>query len=93
MANFLILFTYVVSGKLALMLASQSGYAAPIFPPAGIALAAYLISGRKTLPWIFLGALILNLWAGISAHPQMSPQLVFAALSIAFASVLQAAVG
>jgi len=31
---------YLVGGKLALLLAVPSGYASPIFPPAGIAIAA-----------------------------------------------------
>jgi hypothetical protein len=42
---------YVASGKLALLLAVPPGYASPIFPPAGIAIAAMLIGGPATLPW------------------------------------------
>jgi hypothetical protein len=44
---------YVVSGKLTLLLAVPPGYASPIFPPAGIAIAAMLIGGSGTLPWTF----------------------------------------
>ena len=36
---------YLASGKLALLLAVPPGYASPIFPPAGISVAAMLIGG------------------------------------------------
>src|SRR4030088_525975 len=57
---------YAVSGKLALLLAVPPGFASPIFPPAGIAVAAMLIGGRTTLPWTFLGSFLLNVWAAYS---------------------------
>ena len=44
-------FAYAFSGKLALLLAVPPGYASPVFPPAGIAVAAMLISGWASLPW------------------------------------------
>jgi integral membrane sensor domain MASE1 len=50
MAYVLLTIAYVVSGKLGLMLALPPGYASPIFPPAGIAIAAAFISGKKALP-------------------------------------------
>ncbi len=84
---------YVVSGKLGLMLALPPGYASPIFPPAGIALAAALISGRKSLPWIFLGSLLLNLWISYSSSHHINVMGLNVALIIAIASVLQAAIG
>ena len=79
---------YTLSGKLGLMLAVPPGYASPIFPAAGIAVAATLIRGRATLPWIFLGSLLLNLWAGYS----ISAAGAAAAIIIAGASMLQAAI-
>jgi hypothetical protein len=39
---------YLVTGKLALLLALPPGYASPMFPPAGIAVAGMLIGGRAT---------------------------------------------
>jgi len=57
---------YVASGKLALLLAVPPGYASPIFPPAGIAIAAMLIGGPATLPWTFLGSFLLNVWTAHS---------------------------
>ena len=55
---------YIVTGKLALLLAVPPGYASPIFPPAGIAVAATLMSGPATLPWICIGSLRLKIWTG-----------------------------
>ncbi len=89
----LLTIAYVVSGKLGLMLALPPGYASPIFPPAGIAVAAALFGGRKTLLWIFLGSLLLNLWAGYTADHQMTGIEFIAASIIATASVIQAAIG
>ena len=86
-------FAYTVSGKLALLLAVPPGYASPIFPPAGIAVAAMLIGGPATLPWTFLGSLSLNIWIGYSAAHSIDVAPVAAAIAIALASTLQAAVG
>lgn len=92
-AYLLIVFCYVISGKAALMLALPPGYASPIFPPAGIAVAAALIGGRKTLPWIFLGSLLLNIWIGYSGTHQINGMGLVIATIIAVASTLQAAIG
>ncbi|WP_283744886.1 diguanylate cyclase [Sideroxydans sp. CL21] len=93
MVYFLLTLVYVVSGKLGLMLALPPGYASPIFPPAGIAVAAALIGGRKTLPWIFAGALLLNIWVGYSSNQQINTIGFAAAIAIAVASTLQAGIG
>jgi signal transduction histidine kinase/ActR/RegA family two-component response regulator/sensor domain CHASE-containing protein len=85
-------FAYTCSGKLALLLAVPPGYASPVFPPAGIAVAAMLISGWASLPWTFLGSLLLNIWSGYSPDGSEEVRLA-AALVIAAASTLQAAVG
>jgi len=47
---------YAVAGQLALWLAAPPAYAAPLYPAAGIALAAVLTYGRRALPGVFLGA-------------------------------------
>src|SRR5438270_10427453 len=86
-------FAYAFSGKLALLLAVPPGYASPIFPPAGIAVAAMLISGRASLPWTFLGSLLLNIWNGYSAGNGPEGVQLAAGSVIAAASTLQAAVG
>ena len=84
---------YVVTGKLALALAVPPGYASPIFPPAGIAVACVLIGGSATLPWIFIGSLLLNIWTGYSVSHQLDEMGCAAAVVIAASSMGQAAVG
>ncbi len=93
LANLALTLAYVVTGKLALMLAVPPGYASPIFPPAGIAVAGMLIGGSITLPWTFLGSLLLNIWIGYSAGHRFDEVSIAAAIVIAAASTLQAAVG
>ena len=77
---------YLVTGKLALLLAVPPGYASPIFPPAGISVAGMLIGGRVTLPWTFLGSFLLNLWTDLSAGHQPIATCFVAAVVIAAAA-------
>ncbi len=93
LAHLLLTVAYIASGKLALLLAVPPGYASPIFPPAGIAVAAMLIGTRATLPWIFLGSFLLNLWTAFSVGQGLNKTGFAAALVIAAASTLQAAIG
>ncbi len=51
---------YVIVGKLILQLAFVHPSASPVWPPAGIALAALLVFGYRTWPAIFLGAFLVN---------------------------------
>src|SRR6266513_1885611 len=51
---------YVVAGKLSLTLASLHASASPVWPPAGIALAALLLLGYRVWPAIFVGAFLVN---------------------------------
>src|SRR5438067_7463066 len=53
---------YLVAGKLALKLAFLNASASPVWPPAGIALAAMLLLGYRVWPAIFVGAFIVNFW-------------------------------
>jgi integral membrane sensor domain MASE1 len=92
-AHLMLMLAYIVTGKLALLLAVPPGYASPIFPPAGIAVAATLIGGPATLPWIFLGSLLLNVWTGYSVGHQPDETGCAAAIVIAAASMVQALVG
>ena len=83
---------YVATGRLGLLLAVPPGYATSIFPPAGIAATAMLVAGPASLPWTFLGSLLLNLWIGFDAGSMPVTMAVVAALLIAAASTGQAAV-
>lgn len=89
-AGLMLATTYVVLGKLGLMLAIQPGYASGIFPPAGLAVAATYLWGGPTVPWIILGSLTLNL--SVTATP-LQTSAITAALCIAMASALQSWIG
>ena len=52
---------YFIAGKAGLMLASLHASASPVWPPAGIALAAMLLLGYRIWPAIFVGAFLVNL--------------------------------
>src|SRR2546429_805596 len=51
---------YLAAGKLALQLAFVNASASPVWPPAGIALAALLVFGYRVWPAIFIGAFAVN---------------------------------
>jgi diguanylate cyclase (GGDEF)-like protein len=51
---------YVAVGKLGLRLAFSYPSATPVWPATGLALAAFLLFGRRVWPAIFLGAFIVN---------------------------------
>ena len=84
---------YVLTGRLGLTLAIPPGYATAIFPPAGIALSAMLVAGTPTLPATFLASFLLNVWVGYSLANGLAATGIATALVIAFASMLQAAIG
>ena len=57
---------YFVTGKLAgSILGMVTAESSPLWPPAGIALAALLLQGRRIWPGIALGSLLLNSTAGV----------------------------
>ena len=93
LACLVLVVAYVIAGRLGLLLAVPPGYATAIFPPAGIAVAAMFIGGSRTLPWTFLGSLLLNQWVGSDIQPRQGALAFAVALVIAAASMLQAAVG
>lgn len=68
------------------------GYSSPLWPPAGIALAALLIFGRRFWPGIWLGALLNELATAASFSGQLDSAAIAAALLIASGSTLQAVV-
>src|SRR5437762_3208826 len=56
----LLTLVYFIAGKFGLMLASLHASASPVWPPAGIALAALLLLGYRAWPAIFVGAFLVN---------------------------------
>ncbi len=83
---------YIVVGQLALMLAIAPSYAAPLYPPAGIALAAALVYGWRVLPGVALGAFVVNALLG---QPRALPplQAYGLALAVALGAAAQAGLG
>ena len=83
---------YAAAGQLALFLALPPSFAAPIYPPAGIALAAALVYGRRALPGVLLGAYVVNGWL---VGPRGGTPLLMhgVALAIALGATLQAGLG
>ena len=56
---------YAAAGGAALMLAGPPGYASPLYPSAGIALAAVLVYGARAVPGVWLGAFAVNAGLGL----------------------------
>lgn len=74
---------YIATAKAGLALDALHGFAAVVWPPAGIALAALLLYGRRLWPGITLGAFLVNWSAGAS---------VAVAVGIALGNTLEALV-
>lgn len=80
----------LIGGLLGRLLAVPPGYASPIWPPAGMALAGLLLWGRRYWPAVWLGSFTLNLWIGASSTGNLHGPAVLSALGIASGSTLQA---
>src|SRR5579859_2126371 len=52
---------YFAAAKLSLVFAIAPGYATPVWPPSGIAVAALLLRGSGCWPGIWIGAALANL--------------------------------
>jgi len=52
---------YFAAAEASLLLAVPPGYATPVWPPSGIALAALLLGGKRLWPGVWLGAALANL--------------------------------
>ncbi len=55
---------YAAAGRLGLALDAVSGFAALVWPPSGIALAALLLGGYRLWPAILVAAFATNYWEG-----------------------------
>lgn len=82
---------YFIAGTLATLLAIAPSYVCPIWPSAGIALAAILIFGNRLWPGIFIGAVLINFYIAISVSSALSALVL--ALTIAAGATLQAVIG
>jgi PAS domain S-box-containing protein len=82
---------YFMAGKLATFFAIAPSYVSPIWPAAGIALAAVLIFGKRLWLGVFIGAFLVNLSLA-SSFTSVWPRLAIA-LAVAGAVALQAVSG
>lgn len=83
---------YAFLGLLALNVGQLTGLAAPVWPAAGLALAATLCWRWRALPGVFVGSLTGNvLWLTHTGQTDSGPLLVSAAIGIG--AVLEAAAG
>ncbi|MCY0911763.1 bifunctional diguanylate cyclase/phosphodiesterase [Massilia antarctica] len=85
---------YYIAARFGSLMAVSSGYAAPIWPAAGIALGAVLILGKRAAPGIWLGALLAN--GAISFDGSNTASLVTSLLlpaAIGVGATLQALAG
>src|ERR1700754_2583653 len=83
---------YVLAGFAALPLAVPPGYATPLYPAAGVALAFVLIFGRRMLPAIAIGSLCVNVSLALMRH-LLSLSMLVVPLAICVGATLQAWVG
>lgn len=86
--------TYLLTGKLGLLLAIPPGYATAVWPPSGIALGALLLLGPRFWPGVWLGSFLTNVWTSFDSS---SGGAIFQSLMLASAigggAALQAVVG
>ena len=83
---------YGVVGRLSLQLAIPPGYASPLYPPAGIALACVLVFGSRVVPGVALGAFCLNLLLTLKHWPNLATSVGLPAV-FALGAALQALTG
>ena len=85
---------YVCLGQFGLWLAIPPGYASPVWPAAGLALAMLLLGGLRLWPGVFLGSFLTNAWsafqdASLQSFLDSSP----ISLGIATGATVQAVAG
>lgn len=80
---------YAALGFLGLLLAVPPGYASPVFPAAGLAVALILNYGSRILPGIWLGSLTINLYVA-TQNGTLTLTAVAVAAVLACGATLQA---
>ena len=80
----LVALAYFAAARLSLALAIPPGYATPVWPPSGVALAAMLLMGNRIWPAVWLGAACANV--GVESS-------LLSAVAIASGNTLEALVG
>ena len=83
---------YLLAGAAALMLAIPPGYASPLYPAAGVALAGVLLGGWRILPAVVLGSFAVNLALGVQRETLHVGMLLLPAI-VSLGAAAQAFVG
>jgi len=84
--------SYLALGGLGLVFAIAPGYASPIFPASGMALAVALVTGRRALPGIWIGSAGMNCLLAL-LNGTASQATLTASVLIATGATLQAWIG
>ncbi len=87
--NLVLALVYALIGKASLLLAIPPGFASPIWPAAGFALAAVLQRGPSLLPGVFVGSMLVNIHPSLLA--EQSGWLI--PIGVATGATLQAGAG
>ncbi len=85
----LLALAFLITGRLAMLLAIPPGFVSAIFPPVGVALAAVLIWGYPLLLGVFLGSTLLNLSIAVASVTQLGWQHLPVACGIALGTTVQ----
>ncbi len=64
--NLIVVLLYMLAGVAGILLTLSSGYSSPVWPAAGVAVAALLIWGWRCWPGVWLGGLLIDLWFDFS---------------------------
>ena len=85
---------YAILGRIGLLLAIPPGYATPLWPPSGLALAGILMGGARVWPGIWLGSFLVNIWTAFDpTHAAALLTSVAIPTSIGVGATMQALVG
>jgi PAS domain S-box-containing protein len=84
---------YFLVARSSLYLAFADTNASPVWPPSGLAFAAFLIWGARVWPGIFLGALGANIMAFASNHEGLKLPVILVSAAIGIGNTLEAAIG
>ena len=83
---------YLLMARFGLLLAIQPGNASPLFPAAGVGLAAAFVWGRWAVAAVAAAAVVANLWH-VSASTALNATIVGTWLGTSAGAALQAALG
>ena len=89
----LIALCYYVSAQVGLWLSFPISKAAPLWPPAGLALALIILSGYRTWPAITIGSFIANTLVFLNLQVEFSFGLLSSLVVIAIGNTLEALFG